>query len=196
MGRRILGVNHLASLHPAFLFSDPVPEKMTGADFLEAYGETGDSVTSVDPDVIYPIRDATFHAVYENERVQNFVSMLSVSARGSSTGEEMKPITLSAAGRAMYEAHISYSRIGLGSPETDILVELGRQAGPEKGIYGAKITGGGSGGTVAFLTYGDGVEPTIQDIAATYQRQTGLTPQIFEGGLSPGALAFGHETLE
>ena len=49
----------------------------------------------------------------------------------------------------------SYTRIGLGCEETDLLVELGRDAGPDKGIYGAKITGGGSGGTVAFLTYGD-----------------------------------------
>ena len=81
----------------------------------------------------------------------------------------------------------------LGCLETDLLVKLGRVAGPAKGIYGAKITGGGSGGTVAFLTHGRQAEQTIQEIAADYQQQTGLTPQIFLGGQSPGAIAFGSE---
>ena len=51
----------------------------------------------------------------------------------------------------MYESHASYSACGLGSDGTDRLVALAREAGPARGIYGAKITGGGSGGTVALL---------------------------------------------
>ena len=49
----------------------------------------------------------------------------------------------------MYESHASYSACGLGSDGTDRLVTLAREAGAARGIYGAKITGGGSGGTVA-----------------------------------------------
>ena len=49
----------------------------------------------------------------------------------------------------MYQSHASYRRCGLGSDGTDLLVDLARAAGVERGIYGAKITGGGSGGTVA-----------------------------------------------
>ena len=102
---------------------------------------------------------------------------------------------LNMAGLAMYESHASYTSIGLGCSETDLLVELGRAAGPGKGIYGAKITGGGSGGTVAFLTYGDCAEQAIEEIAEAYRQQTGRTPQIFLGGQSPGAVAFGSERL-
>ena len=51
----------------------------------------------------------------------------------------------------MYESHASYSACGLGSDGTDRLVALAREAGSRSGIYGAKITGGGSGGTVAML---------------------------------------------
>ena len=51
----------------------------------------------------------------------------------------------------MYESHASYSACGLGSDGTDRLVQLVREAGPAAGLYGAKITGGGSGGTVAVL---------------------------------------------
>jgi hypothetical protein len=54
-------------------------------------------------------------------------------------------------GTLMYESHASYSACRLGSDGTDRLVSLARAAGSAHGIYGAKITGGGSGGTVAIL---------------------------------------------
>ena len=54
-------------------------------------------------------------------------------------------------GALMYESHASYGRCGLGSQGTDRLVELVRAEGPAAGLYGARITGGGSGGTVAVL---------------------------------------------
>ena len=54
-------------------------------------------------------------------------------------------------GALMYQSHGSYSACGLGSDGTDLLVALAREAGSAQGIYGAKITGGGSGGTVAIL---------------------------------------------
>ena len=195
MGRKILGLDYLASMHPAALFSDFVPEMMHGSKFLETYGETGDAVTRIDPATDYPIRDATYHGIYENYRVQTFISMLSGAAAGSSNYQENHLVLLPAAGDAMYESHASYTRIGLGCEETDLLVELGRAAGPNKGVYGAKITGGGSGGTVAFLTYGEQAEQTVHEIAGAYQQQTGLIPQIFLGGQSPGAMTFGSEQL-
>ena len=58
-------------------------------------------------------------------------------------------------GELMYGSHASYSACGLGSDGTDLLVELVRQAGPAAGLFGAKITGGGSGGTVAILGRAD-----------------------------------------
>jgi len=47
-------------------------------------------------------------------------------------------------------------------------VELVRAAGPERGLYGAKITGGGSGGTVAVLARRD-AEAAVRAIAARYR---------------------------
>ena len=54
-------------------------------------------------------------------------------------------------GRLMYESHASYSACGLGSTGTDLIVDLVKSAGADQGLFGAKITGGGSGGTVAVL---------------------------------------------
>ena len=54
-----------------------------------------------------------------------------------------------------------------GSRGTDRLVEMVREAGPEAGLYGAKITGGGSGGTVAVFGRED-AEETVRAIAREY----------------------------
>jgi galactokinase len=49
----------------------------------------------------------------------------------------------------MYQSHDSYSACGLGAERTDEIVSLSKNI---PGVYGAKITGGGNGGTVCLLT--------------------------------------------
>ncbi len=194
MGRKLLGVSHLARVSWLDFSSlrSALPSSIQGSEFLAQFGETGDSVTSIDPHASYSVIAATSHGVEENERVAGFVQELqeAISDNKSYLDEHLRK-----AGLKMYASHKSYTSIGLGCQETDLLVELGRAAGPSKGIYGAKITGGGSGGTVAFLTYGEWAEQTVHEIAEAYRQQTGLTPQIFLGGQSPGAMAFGSEIL-
>ena len=87
-------------------------------------------------------------------------------------------------------SHASYTACGLGSDSTDRLAAHVRSAGPGRGLYGAKITGGGSGGTVAVLGEPRGLE-VVEEIAAAHSRETGRTARIFSGS-SPGAAAFGH----
>jgi len=93
----------------------------------------------------------------------------------------------------MYQSHASYSACGLGSAETDLIVRLVREAGPARGLYGAKITGGGSGGTVAVLGR-RGSEAAVAEIAERYEQATGRRARTFSGS-SPGAAAFGHLKL-
>ena len=65
-----------------------------------------------------------------------------------------------------------------------------RTRGPEAGLYGAKITGGGSGGTVAVLGRQEALAREVPAIAREYKRLTGLDADIFDG-TSPGAIEFG-----
>ena len=92
-------------------------------------------------------------------------------------------------GELMYESHASYGRCGLGSDGTDRLVALVRAEGLAAGLYGARITGGGSGGTVAVLGRRDAA-PAIARVADAYEQQTGYRPHVFAGS-SPGVVAFG-----
>ncbi|MBN8576862.1 MAG: hypothetical protein J0L66_07945 [Cytophagales bacterium] len=122
-----------------------LPGTLSGKEFLEKYVSI-DPVTKINPDVTYNVRVCSDHPVYENKRVQDFRSLL--DAYPNQAEREQKK-TLVALGSLMHAAHESYSRCGLGSDRTDEIVALAKNA---SGIYGAKITGGGQGGTVCLLT--------------------------------------------
>jgi L-arabinokinase len=96
-------------------------------------------------------------------------------------------------GELMYAAHASYTACGLASDGTDLLVKLVRDRGPQSGLYGAKITGGGSGGTVAILGRAD-AEPLVDEVAREYEQLTGRETYIFRGS-SPGACATAAEQI-
>jgi len=59
--------------------------------------------------------------------------------------------SLKVLGELLYQSHAGYSSIGLGCAETDQMVEGVRSLGVSKGFYGARVSGGGSGGTVVVL---------------------------------------------
>ncbi len=163
-------------------YAPVLPETMDGASFLDMYGDHGDLATRVEPDVVYRVRDCTSHPVYEQAHVERFLAALD---QYEETGD---PRALEDAGKAMYRSHESYGqRCGLGTSETDLLVELVREAGPAKGLFGAKITGGGSGGTVAILGAGSMAHHLVEELAAEYRRRTGNAARVIAGS-GPGAL--------
>ena len=108
-----------------------------------------DDAASVERERCYAVWTPTAHPIYEHERVVEWAGELR-EASGSPSQDELRELGVHL-GELMYQSHASYSACELGSDGTDLLVELAREAGPEAGIYGAKITGGGSGGTVALL---------------------------------------------
>jgi len=174
---------YLANLTPDEFednFTSQLTSQMSGADFLARYDGIADSVTSVDPNQTYPVFAATAHPVYEHARVKLFAETLQ-NWQGSRDGWPL--------GDLMYESHESYSACGLGSSATDELVRLVRDAGEEHSLYGAKITGGGSGGTVAVLGQ-HSAQPAIEAIAKRYAQRTGHEPLIISGS-SAGAGQFG-----
>jgi galactokinase len=91
-------------------------------------------------------------------------------------------------------AVLADTRCGLGSTSTDRLVQLVLDAGPAAGLYGAKITGGGSGGSVCVLSSAGG-EAAVKAVAAKYEAETGHRPHIFRSS-SIGGEAFGCLVLE
>lgn len=178
---------YLANLAPEEFrtqYESRLPEQIRGADFLQRYGGTTDTVTRVDPKRTYAVRQPTAHPVYEDDRVRRFAELLPAAGDAAS---------LAAMGELMYASHASYSACGLGSEGTDRLVAMVREAGPAAGLFGAKITGGGSGGTVAVLGRSD-AGPAVADLAQRYAQQAGRGGYVFSGS-SPGACQLGVKRI-
>lgn len=163
---------YLANIEPVEFrkrFASKVPERMSGRDFLDRYGGISDDVVRVDPASTYRVRAATSHPIQEHDRIRRFARLLE---------QEPTEKNLAMAGELMYLSHAGYSACGLGSRGTDRIVEMVREEGYKRGLYGARITGGGSGGTVAVLARSDASE-LIKDIADRYEDETGRYAQIF-----------------
>ena len=165
-------------------YRDFLPNTILGSEFLENYQSHDDPITRIQPDATYRVAGPTAHPVYENLRVLEFIDHLTAAADNNDQ-------ELVAAGECMFASHASYrDNCLLSVPEVDFIVEAVRSRGPQKGLYGAKITGGGSGGTIAVFGQKDALENEIPAITREYKRLTGLEAELFEG-TSPGAIEFG-----
>jgi galactokinase len=190
---------YLANLDPddyKNLFRPHLPEHMRGDDYLKQYGGTVDRATSVEPDQSYHVRQSADHHVLEARRVRRFVEELELATRERAENPTRRSPALDRAGHLMYGSHLSYTNDALlGADECDLLVKLVRER-ESAGLYGAKITGGGSGGTVAVLCEnGPAADAAIAQIMDLYASQTGKKPEAFLGD-SPGAWHVGTAIVE
>ena len=150
-------------------FLEHLPELMSGTEFLDRYSGISDTVSQVDPYGMYRVKACTEHPVLEHARIRQFAALLE-------SADAMSNLT--AAGSLMLKSHEGYGACGLGSDGTDLLVEMVKEVGPEGGLFGARIAGGGSGGTVVILGRTDAQE-RVEQIARDYQTQTRRDAQIF-----------------
>ena len=184
-----LGIKHLTDLEPhwfeAQLVNGGVPGSTTGTDFLASHpGGHGDDVTAIDQSKTYATGACGGHPVREHRRVTLVRDWL----MGCTETSPMDTPVLSQVGAFMYQSHRSYGDCGLGSHGTDRLVDLCEGKGKARGVFGAKVTGGGSGGTVCVLTNtDDDAAAAVKEVCEEY----GGDPTVFVGS-SPGAMAFGH----
>jgi L-arabinokinase len=158
------------------IFQPLLPDFMDGKDFLSRYNRTIDPVTSVQPTVRYAIRNCTSHPIYENERVQRFRECLLAFDR--SQDRSLHSLLLDQMGELMHQSHASYSLCGLGSSRTDEIVDL---ANVSEGIGGAKITGGGSGGTVCLLACGQSGKEAAKKLQLHLMSKYKTAFVLFEG---------------
>jgi galactokinase len=182
MGKQMLGLgagSYLTERTPSETATDELPRTLSGKQFLQRFGPVADPASSVDADADYPVRAATLHALEEHQRVSLFVELLSATL----TDRRARLL-----GELMFQSHASYSRLGLGSSATDAIVERVRKAGWPAGLVGARISGGGAGGTVAILGRKE-AEPLVHSIARE------LDAEVVDCS-SDGAAHFGIRTFQ
>ncbi len=121
------------------------------------------------------------HVVTENDRVHKLASALQ-----SGQTSALQPL--------MSESHCSMrDDYEISCAEVDLMVEL---ACEQKGVFGARMTGGGFGGcTINLVNAADSLE-FQRRVAAAYQSATGIKPDIYVRTAAQGAgpVAMGTQT--
>ncbi len=114
---------------------DELPVVLDGSTFLDTWGASGDDVTTVRPDESYPVRAATLFGLEEDVR-----SAAALVALAHGEPECVGPL--------MEASQAGYDAMGLGHPAATMIVQ---QARARPGVYGARSSGGGCGGTVVVV---------------------------------------------
>jgi galactokinase len=171
-GRRLAYVTELAPSQVRAMAEELLPAAMSGKAFLAKYSGLDDPLSKVQPDRSYPVRAAVSFPIEEHFRAGLAVQMLRDIVQGN------RRARLEAIGELMYQSHAGYSSMGLGCPETDAMVDAVRQVGSEGGFYGARVSGGGSGGTVVVFLE-ERALPKLKELAEILSPdKTRLTPLI------------------
>jgi galactokinase len=112
-----------------------LPEEISGAEFLERWDDAGDPMTTVLPEVVYPVRASALFGVEEHAR-----SAAALAALGRGEPGQL--------GALLSASHAGYEDMGLGHPAATATFET---ALATPGVYGARSSGGGCGGTIVVL---------------------------------------------
>jgi L-arabinokinase len=109
-----------------------LPDVLDGATFLDRWQGTEDDLTSVEPADAYPVRAATLFGLEEHVRSERALAAL----------RSRDPAGL---GRLLQASDAAYTAMGLGHPAAAAIVG---EALARPGVFGARSSGGGCGGTV------------------------------------------------
>ena len=144
-------------------------ERLTDVDALRDVSvETFECHAHVLPE---PVRSRCRHVVRENVRVR-------AAAAALQDGD------VSRVGELMSDSHVSLrDDYEVSCPELDLLVDLLDR----EGVYGARLTGGGFGGSVVALAEGGTAGAVIDAVTADYEAETGVVPDAYRCQTSGGA---------
>jgi galactokinase len=117
------------------------------------------------------------HVITENDRTL-------AAARALQAGD------LPEVGRLLFEGHRSLrDDFDVSCPELDALVEVAEEIGLDGGVLGARMTGGGFGGSTVTLVRRDAAEGVAAALARGFARRTGRRTTPFLSSPAAGAHA-------
>lgn len=118
------------------------------------------------------------HVITENERVSQAADALS---RGD----------VESFGKCMAESHASLrDDYEVSCSELDTMVTI---ASEQSNVLGSRMTGGGFGGCTVTLVRSSDVSEFQQNVAALYEKATGLKPQVYLAKAAAGASEVGQQ---
>lgn len=159
--------------------SEQVPERITGADFLQKGLYILDQ--DLHPHEIYQPRKAIDLCIRTHTLSNRFLQLNGEFQQEPSIGlaREM--------GLVLDDSHKVTMQYGFSHPVAEQLLQQLRLAGPDKGILGARLTMGGTGSTIGVLSWDQAGQDHALRIFQSFER-THQIKGYFLGGSSDGAL--------
>jgi galactokinase len=137
------------------------------------------------------LRDVTLEQLEENRRglpdvvYRRCRHVITENARVLAAGQALERHDLDRFGKLMGESHASLrDDYEVSSEELDLMVELARKA---EGVYGARMTGGGFGGSTVNFVRAEKADEFRARVAEGYERVTKLKPEIYVRNAGNGA---------
>jgi L-arabinokinase len=159
-----------------------VPDRLSGAAFLERYGGVADPFAHPEARHEYELRDVAAWAVEEDGRARECEWLL--AQPGAASRDRL--------GALLFDSHEGGRRLGLTSPAADLVVEAVRERARRAGLLGAKATVSGEH-AIAVVARADArpaLEAAVEELSGRTRRRLVLLE-----GSSPGAYRFGHVRL-
>ncbi|MDP5169375.1 MAG: galactokinase [Bacteroidia bacterium] len=145
------------------------------------------------------LRDVTENMIEKHrdaldpEGIQRVTFVLRENARVLATSVALENGEYDLFGELLYQSHEGLSQeYEVSCGELDLLVELAKE---EPAVLGARMVGGGFGGCTLNLMLRSQWEETSARMAATYQSQTGLVPDIYPVTAADGVGEWLEETV-
>jgi galactokinase len=140
---------------------------------------------------IRALRDVTFGQLEQHERELPEViyrrcrHVVTENVRVIEAGEALEQHDLNRFGKLMRESHVSLrDDYEVSSDELDLMVELAEKI---DGVFGARMTGGGFGGSTVNLVRQEQADEFRARVAEEYEQVTGLKPEIYVRSAGNGA---------
>jgi galactokinase len=148
---------------------------------------------------ISALRDVNLEQLEQNRNLlteviyKRALHIVTENARVLDSAEALHSGDVARFGMRMAESHRSLRDLyEVSCKELDLMVDLAYQ---QKGVFGARMTGGGFGGATINLVDARYAGEFKEKMAKSYQRETGLVPQIYICKPAEGAGPFSNSDL-
>ncbi len=120
--------------------------------------------------------------------------VITENARVLGATEALRAEDLERFGKRMAESHSSLRDLyEVSCAELDLMVD---QANRQEGVYGARMTGGGFGGSTINLVKSRFADAFAENMARGYEKETGIVPQIYICAPAEGAGAVAQSEVQ
>lgn len=173
------------------IFNTNVKHELSGGEYAERRAHCEQAASALG---IPALRDATSDSLEAaREKLDPVVyrrarHVIGEIARTTEAADALRASDWNKVGELMYASHDSLrDDYEVSCPELDTAVELARELGVSRGVFGCRMTGGGFGGCTVALVKAAAVETITDTLVQGYKRTTGIDPAVFVSRPAAGA---------